>query len=413
MKCLKGHIIFFILLFFFSCYFFGLPPQKGPANASLTTVDGLHIVNFQTPHGKIGITLPDDMALGDVISGQLSLQPVGKKEKAKAKNMKKLADYILEAGEQKTAAGNGWVKWTIPDVKELSIVLLNEKGKPVSRIQVPVLQEPPEERTADFRCPEVGIAGTIFQYFGEFDGDFSDTDGHIGDREIKKWAESPRKLVLDSPRDILGSTTLNIKEGDEQDTCEYRNISIQAAAGKHRLLKGESTTLTVTVRGLEGLEEEIPLNLENKTPNIVSMKGEGTFFIHPGDVQPGGVYTTTRRITGIMPGGFHISAAVPLDSVRCKHDSFEFDDITILSDDCKRVIFKGWVRYCERGKWKEWKFFPRYQAVTKYEKLPDGGKLCELAIVSKKKGKRTKYYLYHHNGKRWVKRAYTSVDKGD
>ena len=60
-----------------------------------------------------------------------------------------------------------------------------------------------------------------------------------------------------------------------------------------------------------GIKENIPLELENSSPEIVSMTGGNTqrITIHPSEVQAG-AYTTDRILTGVEPGAFSIVGTV-------------------------------------------------------------------------------------------------------
>jgi hypothetical protein len=275
---------------------------------------GLHSVFFYTPQGKIRVNLPDDIAIGDIISGTLIATASGKNDKAQAKNLKSLKDYILEIDGQKTSAGENWGKWKMPDSKELLITLKNKKGKIVSQTQIPLLPEYPTQKPGEFTLPRMGQAGISLPVKGKFNGDFSDTDCRIGDRKLKLWAESPRKVIVESPMDPIGLMDIILKEGDVELEGEYRNIGLTLNAPKLKLKSGETTELTVTVKGLEGLDEQIPLNLENKTPKVVKMEGEQdtVIMIHPEEVKADGIYTYRTVVTGIMPGNFRITALIEI-----------------------------------------------------------------------------------------------------
>lgn len=84
--------------------------------------------------------------------------------------------------------------------------------------------------------------------------------------------------------------------------------------GKQELQPGESTWLKITVTGLyryKKLNIELPFRLQNKTPGIVSMEGGNIqkHIIRPEEIDPDGIYTITRTLTGKVPGKFNISIA--------------------------------------------------------------------------------------------------------
>lgn len=308
MKPIRGFFYLALLVFFIGSRFTGLDA------AAVKTIEGLRYIDFDTPYGKIGVGLPDDMAMGDIISGQLAVEPSGRSEKKRAKNEKRLNRYSVDIGGQKAAVGGHRGKWTIPPAGNVSVALLDPKGKVVDTVQVPVNPQPPAGGAGDFQCPKVTQGGRLWRMDGKFDGDFSNTRVAMDGKEVEKWAESPRNVILETPMDVVGKTTIQYTEGSIKGTCQCRNIVVTLHADKLTLHKGETTQLSVTVRGLEGLEEPVPLGIENKSPAIVSLKDEGTFIIQPADVKPGGIYIYRSVLTGIMPGNFNISARVVYES---------------------------------------------------------------------------------------------------
>ncbi|MCP5045755.1 MAG: hypothetical protein GY940_01185, partial [bacterium] len=311
MKHSKSIALFSFFVLLSSLFFTGVALEaSGAANASCVTERGLHILRFTTPHGDITLDFPDDMAIGDLVSGKINLEPLGQKEKKIARNLKALKKYILEVGGQKIPANSQWGKWNIPDIKEFPVTLRNPKGKVIARTQATVLPSIPDPGTWVFSCDDVCLAGDLFRYRGKFDGDFANTDVRIEGKELTKWAESPRQVILSSPRDVVGNTTINLKEEDRLDQCAFRNLSLESQIGKANLLKGEKTNIKIIVSGLEGLNKSIPFNIVNKTPAIVTMIPEGPIAITPGTVQPGGFFTFESLLTGVTPGNFLISATV-------------------------------------------------------------------------------------------------------
>ena len=132
----------------------------------------------------------------------------------------------------------------------------------------------------------------------------------IGNQQITPIAESPRKLVFESPDNVIGPVEISLKEGDKEVKGTYRNVGVNLTAPKTNLLKGEHTTLTVQVEGLAGLKQPVPLTLDCK--GVITMEG-GTFqplVIQPSQVGGDGRYTTTRGITGVQTGGWVATATV-------------------------------------------------------------------------------------------------------
>ena len=186
-----------------------------------------------------------------------------------------------------------------------------------------------EPKPKEFLLPSVGQQGRRIEIFGPFDGYASNTTLRFGppgskvpDFEkgpenvsggfglIRPLAESPRKVVFESPTNFTAPVELMLKEGNAAVTGPYRNLGVQLSAPKTNLMRGEKTTVTIEVRGLEGIQKDVPLQLDSK--GVITMEG-GNFQnvrIKPQEVTKDGRYTTTRAITGQQAGGFTVTATV-------------------------------------------------------------------------------------------------------
>jgi len=150
-----------------------------------------------------------------------------------------------------------------------------------------------------------GPPGTSVQ---DFEKNTENVSGGFG--LINPIAKSPRKCVFEAPTNVRGPIELYLKEGNIQTKGEYRNVGVNLSAPKTSLLRGERTTLTVQVSGLEGINEPVPLTLECK--GVITMEG-GTYqplVIRPSQVGADGRYSTTRGITGVQTGVWGATATV-------------------------------------------------------------------------------------------------------
>ncbi|HEX8846617.1 MAG TPA: hypothetical protein VF791_18365 [Pyrinomonadaceae bacterium] len=285
-------------------------------------------------YGDLKVYLPDDMAAGDTISGTVIAEPKGSTKEERAKNQDTLEGLVLEIGDQKVPASNGTFTVKVPNMQGQPSYNLKfveaSSNKELATTALPVLAVPqnvqrPRTVTAnDFRLPTIGQQGRAVEIFGPFDGDFSNTtldwsttkspDGANNTENDSGGfgliAESPRKAVFRSPRDVTGPIGINLKEGGVGTTGAFRNIGVRLSAPKTNLKKGESTTVTVEVLGLAGILTSLPMQLD--TRGAVNMDGGNfqNFLIPPTGLQPGGRFTLTRSITGQQPGTFSVTATV-------------------------------------------------------------------------------------------------------
>lgn len=279
------------------------------------TSGGLHTTTFETPHGRIKVHLPDDLAAGDTISGTVIAEPTGSTEQQRQENSGDLQGYVVEVENQKSPAQVSAIKWNVPTTlagRLARVTLHDTKGKKVSATSVPVLAAAMPS-TDGFRLPQVGQVGRTVQAQGPFDGDFSNTRASIGGQAARVFAESPRKLIAESPVNVVGATEIEVNEKDVSTKGEFRNVKISLTAHRTSLLKGETTQMQIEVSGLQDLKEPINLQVENRSTDVVSVEGGETqvITITPGEVQAGGQFLTTRTLTGVRAGAYVISTSIP------------------------------------------------------------------------------------------------------
>jgi hypothetical protein len=106
---------------------------------------------------------------------------------------------------------------------------------------------------------------------------------------------------------------LAVSEGGTTTEGTIRILGLDLSADKLDLRRGEETRLQVEVRGLEGLEEPVPIEITNQSPAVVRVEGGESqgVTLRPADVRPDGTAVVERDVTGRKPGGFSISAVVP------------------------------------------------------------------------------------------------------
>jgi hypothetical protein len=177
----------------------------------------------------------------------------------------------------------------------------------------------------DMVIPRLGQQGRPIVVPGPFDGNSGNTTANwtmrsqvpvsegsetSGSGRLVVIAESPRMAVFQSPANVAGQMDITVRDGDKQTTGQFRNVAVNLSAPKTTLKRGQSTTLKVEVRGLEGIKEPVPLTLQSQ--GVVTMSGgnQQLLTIQPSEVGRDGSYSTTRGITGVQAGGWTATATV-------------------------------------------------------------------------------------------------------
>jgi len=280
---------------------------------------GLQTATFDTISGTVTVHLPEEMAAGDTISGTIVAEPAGNTDRKRDKNLGTLSGYVLEVEDRREEVGDGRITMTLPraagstDVVTL-VLRESRKGKPgreVGRVDLPLHDV--TEATEDFRLPHVAQTGHPLVVHGRFDGDLATTGLRVGEADALPLAESPRAAIFRSPAEIVGKAPLTLSEqGETVAEGEIRNVAVNLSAPNLDLKKGESTTLSAVVSGLEDLEEEIPLTLRVWPAAVVNVEGGHSqdLVIRPEDVDATGSYDLSLRVTGRTTGGWTAEATV-------------------------------------------------------------------------------------------------------
>ncbi|HVY55543.1 MAG TPA: SPOR domain-containing protein [Thermodesulfobacteriota bacterium] len=211
-----------------------------------TAASGVYTVELRSKAGLVKIFLPDDISAGDTVSASIALYPGGVTREAMDSNLKILGGYVIETSFFNVSASEKYMKIAVPrnaagskmkfTLKDASMKALDSASVPIGlSSQARGADETPSPY--DYQCPLIGQAGRTVEIKGPFDGDFATTDFRIGNKKGNVVAESPRKLVFESPTDVVGSVEVVLVE---------RNVEVRRPFTCLQVLKiGEKDTVPV------------------------------------------------------------------------------------------------------------------------------------------------------------------------
>jgi len=278
--------------------------------------EGLYATIFTTPQGNIKVNLPEVLVVGDTVSGSIYTEPTGKSATERNQNLEELNSYVVDLVGQQTVVRD---KTFTRNISGAITIVLFRNGQNVATATVPVLPTAPP-RPTQFSVPTGGQQGRLMQIDCPCNGAFSPQDYvRIGGTQLPLIAESPRSLVVHNTSEVAGPTNLDLSENGLSAQCPFRNIHVNLSAPKLSLLRGDTTTLHVTVLGLAGMAGTQSLDLQNNSPGVITMSGgeQQHLSIQGAEVRPDGTYAIDRTLTGIMAGGFGVTATVRWTDV-CK-----------------------------------------------------------------------------------------------
>jgi hypothetical protein len=309
-------------------------PQEVPLtssdNATLATNFGLRTGTFEMPQGLIEANLTDDVSAGDTVTGSVIAKPQGETPLQLEANGDELSGHVVTVQATQTddpttpedetmtttlATGNPgqYLTFSIPDaVTAIKYLLTDAEGNEVGYTDIPV--GPPRiNLPVTHRTPAIAQSGRPVTIDGPFNGYVGDSGVQIGSQPAPVIAESPGRVVAQSPNNVVGPTTIEVEEEDTTVIQQpIRNVQISLSAGQTTLQQGQETNLDIQVTGLQGLENELPVQVENLTPGIVRLPGgiAQTLLVSPNDVTSDGIAHLALPLTGIATGPFNVRAVI-------------------------------------------------------------------------------------------------------
>lgn len=287
--------------------------QNQPATQT-QPLSGVSETVFQTRAGKVKVYLPDDLAAGDTISGTVIAEPASAKDpKQEQKNAGELSGYVLELGANRSNTRDKQFHWILPEkisAATIDLLLTDGRGRTLGRQPVSISPSAPSS-ARNFQIPNLTQAGRPVQIPGSFDGNSANTSAKLGGADLPVLAESPRKAIFQNPQTSSGVLPVAINENGVSTNGTTRNIQIELRAEKLDLLRGEQTELKVTVTGLAGLAEKLPIRLTNESPEVVTLTGGNVQTLETSGNSTNDKEQFSRTLTGIKPGKYSVTTEVP------------------------------------------------------------------------------------------------------
>jgi hypothetical protein len=260
------------------------PPQVAPFELKVETGPGLVAYTFSISRGQARAYFPDDVAPGERFSGALEGESA----------------LVFEFAGQGARVRDASYQWRAPEVKPgefVPLILRDGRGRELARASVqiapPRAAEIASQRAAAaaLRFPKFLEQGSPASVLGPFDGDAASTEISIAGKPAQILAESAGKAVFRVPQNVSGAVAYALKERQAEQRGTVRALSI-------RTTMSPGFGLTVEVKGLDDLDDDVPLLLDHEI-----------FFIRPANVRDG-TYTGRAQLLGIEQNIGNIAATL-------------------------------------------------------------------------------------------------------
>ena len=300
-------------------FLFLLVPASITRAQTITSQKGLTTAIFPTQHGNVKVYLPDDIRPGDIISGTVMLEPLGKNAKQIEKNLSELVKYTVNADGNKIIMSRQpeLFQWLAHTDRKISatLELINVSGIKAGQLPLQFNLNNAVNRTSEeCKMASHALTGSPVSISGPFDGDFSNTKCILNEQPVQILAESPRQCIIRFPTNAAGLETLGISD-KKAGQCELKvsGVQLSVSAGKLNLIKGEKTFIDVKITGLQNLEDTAMLSLENLSVATVALSPADYIVIPlaPADAASG-IFTRRFDIQSIKSGNFSVNVDLDL-----------------------------------------------------------------------------------------------------
>jgi len=286
------------------------PAQAQAKKVMSETQWGLVTTTFQTSRGSIQVNLPDDLAVGDTISGTILIDPKGQSQKDVDASTNELNSHTVtvENGgvESITSVNEGDFFLTLPkNAQSLRLTLKDHHGHAMASQDVPIGTRSAGPAGSQFVGPVCGEAGRPMAMTGPCDGTLGSSRMRIAGNEVTKLAKSPRKLVVLCPPDLAGPAEAIWTEKGKEMHWHFNSVQLTFDAQSKAVTTGQNLDIKLMVRGAEGLAQPVYVTVENKTPDVVQLGGGDKLGLKvTGDID------YTLCVQGLRHGVFGLTACI-------------------------------------------------------------------------------------------------------
>jgi hypothetical protein len=321
-----------------------LAAQQAPVFTQ-ATVSGIVVTEFELPQGLVSVYLPADMAAGDTVSGTVIAEPKGEGE-ARLRNDAVLRGVVIEVGgsaaQRSDDKSSCWIR--VSQVAASGGVAL--RAGSLSSV-APLEVAATGDAAPSFTASAVAPTGRPMAIVGPFDGDYGTTRVTMGGKPATVFVESPRGCVVQADPSFVGPKSVVVTDGEKSANVSVHFAKITLTAAKTTLVRGERTTMTVTVDGLGDAPATafpVPVELENRSRQTIDLPSHVNFAIERKDLDADGRFSRDFALTSVQSGGFVVTGTVFYVSLHHKKSLMSREDynawINALLEMYKRQLAK-------------------------------------------------------------------------
>ena len=306
----------------------GLNSQGQTAPGGIVGTSGpqkVNTISVKTISGEVvDVKVPNIIRPGDNITGSIVTKS----------QYSTLQGAVVDVEKKTSNVSDKIFRFLVPaGLASIPLLIKNEKGETLGMTEIPVntpniptpagntiipasqIKMPPKHSPGNFAPMNYCQPGEPLTINGFFDGNAANTNVSINNIPCEIITESNYGSFAQIPGDLpAGKASLTIQEGGVTQTMPIQVVATNLTANKTTLRKGEKTTLTVTVSGLDNLDlnnNNFKIELTNRSSGVIQFRGLNTTSITKDITSSNlknGVYTFTTNIIGITTGPYTVSS---------------------------------------------------------------------------------------------------------
>ncbi len=155
-----------------------------------------------------------------------------------------------------------------------------------------------------YTIPPILEAGSSAIIEGQFDGDPSNTVISVNGTRAIVEDESSGSCTFTVPGNVLGHQSIDLQESGSRFSVPVVVLDINPALERTNLSRGETTRMSLEVRGVGALDSHFDIRIRNESPEQISVDDRDSVRI---SIAPGRDTTAEVRIKAKQTGDFEIS----------------------------------------------------------------------------------------------------------
>lgn len=278
--------------------------------AAADSLAGITEVGVRAAGGVMNTYFPVSPRSGETVTGYVYLNPNGNTETDKRTNIDSLTGYVFEVNNDTIPIRNNAIRWLVP-LLPFTWALISPDGQRVTEGSITPVPGKLEDSDvlSEFVVPPHAQGGDPIAIIGRFGGATDSSQVFFDTIPGELLCVTNSMAFVRAPTDA-GTKSLLVREGNRDFVSEIDIYVVHMALSRESMERGSKSRLEVTVSGPDKLDDSLELTLENRSPEVISLRGgdQQTLTISPDDWNPVSGFTVELDVDARQVGAYTVVA---------------------------------------------------------------------------------------------------------